>query len=520
MKDFNIAKYLKENHLGPHAILGGYVDLHALKEDMDAVNALTDKWKNDPSTDPEGDWRNKPFDQARASAEDWFDEYEEEGRLDDFYGMSVEELIDALELFGEPDAKKVAPILHKMINSEADVEDLEGLEIVKGFGATKSKSVADQFAKTAMTAGMEGVKVVEKDGVFKIYAKGGGKLKEKKMASGKNSETITLSYYDYPSISDGDQRFAVKTFIKFVKSLGGDAKVVKDKFDDIDFKLTGISSEEVKKAYAKLLKALDKRSFLADPSPFDYLASWTVNPPGLDEYNQLGEKEEMYLDTKIPYEGPERKVDGFGDKYKQTNAVEEVDEPPFGMPDKSEENPWMDEVDGTAAYQFGNWTCYYDYPGVLAWSYKDIPLNKLAVYATPDWESDGTTPIQIDIDEETQDKMTLKQSEFADFNEYATAMKPYLDRIEDLESDFGSLAPVDEGMNDDDSENPFPSIMKQRGDNRMAGDDEIANMSHDDRFAYMGGSKIEKAIRSLMADNFKDKEIAQFVVDTIRKFKK
>ena len=117
MKDFNIAKYLKENHLGPHAILGGYVDLHALKEDMDAVNALTDKWKNDPSTDPEGDWRNKPFDQARASAEDWFDEYEEEGRLDDFYGMSVEELIDALELFGEPDAKKVAPILHKMINS-------------------------------------------------------------------------------------------------------------------------------------------------------------------------------------------------------------------------------------------------------------------------------------------------------------------------------------------------------------------------------------------------------------------
>jgi hypothetical protein len=80
MKDFNIAKYLKENHLGSHAILGNYVDLHALKE----------------------------------------------------------------------------------------AEDLEGLEVVKGFGATKSKSVADQFAKTAMTAGMEGVKVVEKDGVFKI----------------------------------------------------------------------------------------------------------------------------------------------------------------------------------------------------------------------------------------------------------------------------------------------------------------------------------------------------------------
>jgi len=190
----------------------------------------------------------------------------------------------------------------------------------------------------------------------------------------------------------------------------------------------------------------------------NYLGSHAILGNYVD-LHALKEEEETKLDTEIPYEGPERKVDGFGDKFKQTNAVEEVDEPPFGMPDKSEENPWMDEVDGTAAYKFGNWTCYYDYPGVLAWSYKDVPLNKLAVYATPDWESDGTTPIQIDIDEETQDKMTLKQSEFADFNEYATAMKPYLDRIEDLESDFGSLAPVDEGMNDDDSVNPFPSLM-------------------------------------------------------------
>jgi hypothetical protein len=33
MKDFNIAKYLKENNLGPHAILGAYVDLHGLKEE-------------------------------------------------------------------------------------------------------------------------------------------------------------------------------------------------------------------------------------------------------------------------------------------------------------------------------------------------------------------------------------------------------------------------------------------------------------------------------------------------------
>lgn len=33
MKDFNIANYLRENKLGSHAILGAYVDLHALTEE-------------------------------------------------------------------------------------------------------------------------------------------------------------------------------------------------------------------------------------------------------------------------------------------------------------------------------------------------------------------------------------------------------------------------------------------------------------------------------------------------------
>ena len=38
MKDFNIAKYLKENNLGSHGILGKYVDLHGLKEEEDYGN--------------------------------------------------------------------------------------------------------------------------------------------------------------------------------------------------------------------------------------------------------------------------------------------------------------------------------------------------------------------------------------------------------------------------------------------------------------------------------------------------
>lgn len=43
MKDFNIAKYLRENSLGSHAILGAYVDLHALKEEEVGNNKPVDE---------------------------------------------------------------------------------------------------------------------------------------------------------------------------------------------------------------------------------------------------------------------------------------------------------------------------------------------------------------------------------------------------------------------------------------------------------------------------------------------
>lgn len=45
MKDFNIAKYLRENHLGSHSILGRYVDLHALNEAPDYNRLRPDELK-------------------------------------------------------------------------------------------------------------------------------------------------------------------------------------------------------------------------------------------------------------------------------------------------------------------------------------------------------------------------------------------------------------------------------------------------------------------------------------------
>lgn len=134
--NFDLTSFLKKNVLLRENI-GGYRDIRPLKkedleEDMDNVNALLQKWKDDPSSDPEFKNNTGDYNQAQAAAEDWFDEYESEGRLDDFYGMTVEELIDALELFGEDNAKEVAPILHKMINKSINEEEDPFPSIQKG----------------------------------------------------------------------------------------------------------------------------------------------------------------------------------------------------------------------------------------------------------------------------------------------------------------------------------------------------------------------------------------------------
>lgn len=53
MKDFDIVKYLRENHLGSHAILGNYVDLHALKEEVDMPVTIELDMQWEPDEDAE-----------------------------------------------------------------------------------------------------------------------------------------------------------------------------------------------------------------------------------------------------------------------------------------------------------------------------------------------------------------------------------------------------------------------------------------------------------------------------------
>jgi hypothetical protein len=192
-----------------------------------------------------------------------------------------------------------------------------------------------------------------------------------------------------------------------------------------------------------------------------------VDLHGLKEDKDLGQQDAI----AEPYEGPEDPIDGLGGELDRDMDVSmnEVE---------GEENAWMEDVDGTEAYTVGNWKCYHDHPGVLVWSYKDIPFSKLAVYATPNYDGDDTTPIQIDVNGQNEDMMALNQGIFADFNEYAKAMMPYLNRIEDLESNWGSLAEL--------------------------GDDPDAT-----RIMDLGGSQIEQGIISLLDDGFEYKDIVE-----------
>jgi hypothetical protein len=204
-----------------------------------------------------------------------------------------------------------------------------------------------------------------------------------------------------------------------------------------------------------------------------------LHPLKEEEFNH-GQQES----DEVPYVGAEKKLDGFGDEFDQVAPVEEAE---------MEENAWMEDVDGTDAYKIGNWTCYYDHPGVLVWSYGDTPLSELAVYATPNYDGDDTTPIQIAMDGENEDMMAIDKGIFADFNEYARAMKPYFDMVERMLSDQESKAPVEE----------------------------IYSNSEQDKFDHMMGLAheyfekvspiVRKTIESLRADGFNDQDIIDFL---------
>jgi hypothetical protein len=253
----------------------------------------------------------------------------------------------------------------------------------------------------------------------------------------------------------------------------------------------------------------------------NHLGSHAILGNYVDLHN-LKEEEETKLDTEIPYEGPEHKLDGFGDEFVQDKPVEELEKP-----DKIYSNDWMNNsIDDK---RVGNWTCYYeDQMGTIYWIHDNIPVEHIMVYATPNW--DGAKGIAIEVQQEygeqSVDHEVVGDPSYPDFESYAEDILPVLKKIEDKYK-AGEYGKYDQGSNDsmdtDDSVNPFPSIMKEKEDSGMtedSGDYEDDNGISDDRFAAAGGNSIKFAIKSLMDIGVDGKKIAQFVVDTIRAFQK
>jgi len=94
-----------------------------------------------------------------------------------------------------------------------------------------------------------------------------------------------------------------------------------------------------------------------------------------------------------------------------------------------EDNPWMEDVD---KIKVGDWTCEYEYPGFLSWTYKDIDFNDFNIAATPEFDEEDSTPIQVTIDDKvTDDNISVPKGKFKTFKEYAKTMLPYLKKIVD-----------------------------------------------------------------------------------------
>lgn len=217
-----------------------------------------------------------------------------------------------------------------------------------------------------------------------------------------------------------------------------------------------------------------------------------VDLHGLNEENEGNNKA-----SKEPYEGPKDPIDGLGYKMNRDMDVSmNEDEGPMGMPGENEDNPWVHDLEN--GEKFGDWTCYYEYPGVIYWHHNTIPYEKLSVYATPLFDGSDGTPIQIDVNDDTVENMKLPQGTFESFGEYAQAMKPYLDAVVEK---YGQG--IEEEVTVSSSGVEMEELEKPE---KIYADDEYGN---DDRMFDLGGEQIEQGIISLLDDGFEPYEVLE-----------
>ena len=331
MENFDIVKYLRENHLGSHAILGNYVDLHALKEEEVGNNSI------DPATLSAIDsWVKKNYPTARtpnpAEVEDveyylgtdyiklykvepndpQQDDFDEDTTIA-FINVTIEdgniiyfEVRESIDYpgdyeqgegYGEPngvwDPKTNQFTREGNFSDDEDdekfmeAEDLEGWKMVKKLAAN-DKRVAAAFLKPLVTVyGEDNVKIVKQGDSYKIYTKGKEEL---------NNEAEDIKGIETSDLKKGDTvEYEGNEYIIGDFDTAGGANLVYLK--TMDGEPAEDSKGRYKKVHKSRVKKLNKEADYGNNQPVD----------------------------EVPYGDGEGRLDGFGDEFDQVAPVEEKD---------------------------------------------------------------------------------------------------------------------------------------------------------------------------------------------------
>lgn len=297
------------------------------------------------------------------------------------------------------------------------------------------------------------------------------------------------------------------------------------------------------------MKQFDIAKYLREnyEGPFKTFQSYADLKP-LKEDDDLGQQEAM----PEPYEGDGHPIDGLGGKLNRHMDVS------------------MNEADGSFDVRFS----YNDYPSITD-RYQQRSVKKLINLV-------NSLGGNAEVTKDEFDGVDLKVTGISSFDELKAAYDKVVE--DDELSILGSwvISPKEEGeMNEENTEEEmhfndeiamlsqeYIKWLEQNNLPKMSADELLADLSiektdeqkawlqtfinrwedamdadnideevsvsssgvemeeemdgadHDTRFDDLGGKQIKSAIKSLMDSGFDSREIAQFVVDTIRSFKK
>jgi hypothetical protein len=158
--------------------------------------------------------------------------------------------------------------------------------------------------------------------------------------------------------------------------------------------------------------------------------------------------------------------------------------------------------------KLGSWTFDYDYmSGVYMWTHDDIDPEDLVVYATPgfDGEEGIAGEVNLGFGDRVVDQEVFGDASYPDFESYAAAVKPYLDKVEDKYND-GEYA--------EDIESTYKrgvSLKREEIGTAMEEDDTEDFGTTDDRIMGLGGDRLLAAAQFLIDDGFELEDLMDFL---------